>query len=237
VKYVVLIVTAVFILAASPVFAQSGESAIETTGDASDRKKLFVTFNYGPTASWLTRIINQTGRSNFVLKDFMPGLYFTTELQNLPLITPEVRLAVYYPLVSTFNRMEQVMSSPLRMALDLFSGVRFELQWLFFRFSGGPGLHVLYLSSERWHYVNLGFALTAGIEMALNPGWSLMIDGFASIDNGNLGSNQQMEPFNIVYQYQTSIGVRYSKKKRNETVLIKPKGEKQEDAPFVILDR
>jgi len=237
VKYVVLIVTAIFMLAANSVFAQPAESAIETTDDTSDRKKLFVTFNYGPTASWLTRIINQTMRNNFVLRDFMPGLYFTTELQNSTLITPEVRLAVYYPLVSTFNQMEQVMSSPLRMALDFFAGAGFELQWLFMKFSGGPGLHVLYMSSERWHYVNMGFALNIGIEMALNPRWSLLIDGFASIDSGNLGSNQQMEPFNMVYQYQTSIGVRYSKKRLNETALIKPKEVKREDAPVVILDR
>ena len=224
-----LIVIAVFILAASPVFAD----LTETIEEKKPGRKLYVTFTYGPTASWLTRIIEQTERSNFVFRNFLPGIYFTTELQNLPLITPEVRAAFYYPLLSSFNHVPYA-NSPLNFAGDLFAGARFEIGWGFFRINGGPGLHLLFLSSDRWNYFNMGAALAVGIELALSPGWSLLIDGFASIDNGNLGTNKQMEPFNITYQYQTALGVRYSKKKRNASAIFMGKDK---DHPPVILDR
>jgi hypothetical protein len=184
----------------------------------------FVIFNEGLTAAWLTRIIKQTGRSNFVFKDFMPGLYFGMELTNIKLVTPTIRLAAYYPLTATFNRIPQPPKSPLHIAADFFAGPGFGLNMLnYVRFNLVPGLHLFYQHSDRWTYFNIGFAGLAGFELPLSRGWTILVNGMASIDNGNLGGNKQMEPFDIVYQYQVDLGVRYSRKAPNAYAYIKPK--------------
>ncbi|MCL2211477.1 MAG: hypothetical protein FWB95_06115 [Treponema sp.] len=238
VRLAVLTITAVFIFFGTPVFAQSSDGQLDDPyydpdieiidGSNNDTKKLYVTFSYGATFSWLTRIIDQTSRnrSNFVLKDFFPGVYFTTELQNPKRITPEIRLAAYYPLVSTFNDMPQKPKLPLHYAVDFFAGARFGFKWSFFSLAPGLGLHFLFLNSERWNYINLGVGAVIGVEFAISPKLSLLLNGMASFDNGNLGGNRLMEPFNITYQYQANIGVRYSKKKRNTSVLFIPKKER-----------
>ena len=224
-KHIVLIITMFFFLVTSLLFAETNERGVNAD-------KPYLTLNYGASASWLTRIIEQTGRSNFVLRDFLPGLYFTAELQNIKFVTPEVRLTAFYPLISTFNHVPQLSKTPLHFGTDLFTGARIETGWNVFRVNAGLGLHMLFLSADRWNYFNMGAAAVAGIELAFSYGWSLLIDGFASIDNGNLGMNRQMEPFDITYQYQASVGVRYSAKKRNDTALFIPK-----DSPQFILDR
>ena len=217
----------------SPVFAETVEntdtsvSSVNIIGSAP-----YLTFSYGASASWLTRIIEQTGRSNFVLRDFLPGLYFTAEIQNIKYITPEIRLTAFYPLYSSFNHVPQLPNNPLQFGADLFAGARIGTGWSIFRLNTGLGLHMLFMTSERWNYFNLGVAAVAGIELAFSYGWSLLINGFVSADNGNLGMNKHMEPFDITYQYQASIGVRYSKIKRNDSALFIPK-----ESPPVILDR
>jgi len=186
-----------------------------------DNDKIFVTFSQGATVSWLTRIINQTERSNFVFRDFLPGLYFDTELRNIKYIVPMARLAAYYPITSTFNRMPQKPVTPLHYAADMVVGLRVEpINMKYLRINAGPALHMLFLNADRWNYFNLGAAAVAGIELPLVSHWTLLFDGYASIDNGNLGTNRQMEPFDIAWQYQVDIGFRYSKKKRNETTLV-----------------
>jgi len=230
-KKIALVVTVFFFL--GPLFAETVEYA-DTSGTAGNiaASSPYLTFNYGASAAWLTRIIEQTGRSNFVLRDFLPGLYFTAELQNIKRVTPEIRFTAFYPLHSSFNYVPQLPKSPLHFGTDLFAGARIGTGWDIFRLNAGLGLHMLFLSSDRWNYFNLGAAAAAGIELAFSYGWSLLIDGFVSIDNGNFGMNQYMEPFNITYQYQASIGVRYSKIKRNDSALFIPK-----ESPPVILDR
>ena len=224
-KKIVLFVTLFFILFVSSASAEINERAVNADNP-------YLTLNYGASASWLTRIIEQNERSNFVLRDFLPGLYFTAELQNIKFVTPEIRLTAFYPLISTFNYVPQLSKTPLHFGADFFAGARIETGWNVFRMNTGLGLHMFFMSADRWNYLNMGVAAVAGIELAFSYGWSLLIDGFASIDNGNLGTNRQMEPFDITYQYQTSIGVRYSAKKRNDTALFIPK-----DSPQIILDR
>jgi len=233
VKQAVLVLTVNFLLFAGPVFAESTGAADTEKHEGAKRNKVFPTFCYGAAASWLVRIIEQPERSNFVFRDFMAGLYFTTELQNVPYITPEIRLTAYYPAVSSFNYMPQPAKIPLHYGIDLFAGARFEFGWSFFKLNAGLGLHMLFLNSDRWNYLNLGAAGVIGVEFALTPKWSLLINGFASFDNGNLGANRDMEPFDFAYQYQTSIGVRYSKKKNNEVALSTLK----KDKPPVVFDR
>ena len=219
-KKLALLVTVFFILIVSPVFAQEDEGT-EAEPDKTNRK--FVTFNYGVSASWLTRIIKQTGRSNFVFRDFLPGVYLNTELQNVRYILPSLRVTAYYPLLSTFNDMPQKQKTPLHFGLDFFTGIRFKFDWKILRLSTGPGLHMFYMTADRWNYFNMGIAAALGVELAISAGWALIIDGFASFDSGNLGKNRQMEPFDITYQYQAAVGARYSKKKRSDTAIFMPK--------------
>ena len=192
----------------------------------------FFTFNQGATASWLTRVINQAERSNFVFRDFLPGLYFGAELRNVPYIVPMMRLAAYYPIASTFNLMPQKPVTPLHFAVDMVAGLRFEpFNMKYLRINAGPALHMFFLNADRWNYFNLGAAAVLGIEVPLLARWTLLVDGYASIDNGNLGTNRQMEPFDVAWQYQVDIGFRYSKKKENDTSLF----ARQEESPGFIM--
>jgi hypothetical protein len=193
------------------------------------KEKLFLTLSYGAVASWLTRIIDQTGRSNFVFRDFMPGLYFGTELRNVKYITPIARLTVYYPLISSFNHVPQKPNSPLHFGIDFFTGFRFGFNINdVIRLHAGPALHMFFLNAERWNYFNLGAAAVAGAELPLSPRWTFLIDGIASFDSGNLGANRKMEPFDRTFQYQAGIGCRYSKKMQNRKHLF-PKWNRKKD--------
>jgi hypothetical protein len=186
--------------------------------------KPFLTFSYGAAASWLTRIINQTERSNFVFRDFMPGLYFGMELRNLQYITPFLRLTAYYPLISTFNLMPQKPNTPMHIGADFYTGLSFTLSIKeVVRLYAGPALHMFFLNADRWNYFNIGASAIGGVELALSPGWTLLVDGAASLDNGNLGTNRIMEPFTTVFQYQAGFGFRYSKKMQNSRPLFAKK--------------
>ncbi|MDR1869963.1 MAG: hypothetical protein LBQ82_08260, partial [Treponema sp.] len=181
---------------------------------------LFI-FSEGVTISWLTRIIKQTERSNFVLEDFLIGLYFRTEMVHFDLFKPMIRAAAYYPMKSTFNDFPQEQNTPLHFGADLTAGLKFEIVDLnYIRVNVGPALHFFYLNSDRWNYFNMGAAAFAGIEVPVAERWTVLLNGFASFDNGNLGGNRLMEPFDITYQYQIDIGVRYSKKHTNKVFIF-----------------
>jgi hypothetical protein len=88
------------------------------------------------------------------------------------------------------------------------------------RLYAGPALHMFFLNADRWYYFNMGASAVAGVDIPLSPGWTLLVDGAASLDNGNLGTNRTMEPFNTVFQYQVGLGCRYSKKMINSRPLF-----------------
>ena len=184
----------------------------------------FFIFSEGVTTSWLTRIIKQTERSNFVFRDFLPGLYFRTELHNIKYVTPMVRLAAYYPAVSSFNNYPQKPRTPLHFGVDMSAGLRFGLfDFDYLRLNAGPALHMFFLNADRWNYFNMGAAGFLEFQVPLAERWTIFVNGIASLDNGNLGGNRLMEPFDIAWQYQVDIGVRYSKKWINGTYLIRRK--------------
>jgi hypothetical protein len=180
------------------------------------KDKPFLVFNEGFSAAWMTRIINQTERSNFVFRDFMPGLYFGMKTVNMQPLNSMVRLSVYYPLGFTFNGVPQYPKNVLRIALDMFGGIDFELEmWRFVLFYFSPGVHFYVQNAVRGNYFNIGIAGLVGLELPVLKNWTLLVNGIVSLDNGNLGSNRHMEPFDIVYQYQLDLGVRYSKRAAN----------------------
>jgi len=193
----------------------------------------FLLFSEGLTCSWLTRIIKQTGRSNFVFEDFLPGLYFRMDLHTTMNITPMLRIAALYPLISTFNQFPQKPKTPLHYGADMNLGLNFKLlEFAYFRLNAGPAAHLFFLNSDRWNYLNLGAAAFIGMELPVSQGWTLICNGFASLDYGNLGDNRNMEPFDIAYQYQVDIGARYSKKLKNRMSLF-PGKKTAVEKPFL----
>jgi hypothetical protein len=181
----------------------------EAPSPKTDAAQTFLLFSEGVTCSWLTRIIKQTGRSNFVFDDFLPGLYFRMDLHTTKNITPMVRVAALYPAISTFNQFPQLPNTPLHFAVDTNFGVNINiLEFAYFRLNAGPAMHLFFLNSDRWNYFELGAAAFVGMELPIAQRWTLICNGFASIDNGNLGDNRNMEPFDIAYQYQIDIGMR-----------------------------
>jgi hypothetical protein len=217
-----------YLSAAVAVFSQEEDETLYIKDDKTvysieedERPPLVFLFSEGNAVSWLTRIIKQSGRSNFVFKDFLPGLYFRVDMPLTKIITPMTRIAVYYPLISTFNQIPQKPNTPLHYGADMNFGFKFDiLEFKYFRLNAGPALHLFYLNSERWNYFNLGAAAFLGMELPVAQRWTLICNGLASLDNGNFGGNRTMEPFDIVYQYQVDIGMRYSRKQFNRTSLF-----------------
>jgi len=223
-------VTAIIFLVFAPtavVFAQETgfdiNEDVETEGEKAQNLPFFL-FSEGAASSWLTRITFQSERSNFVFEDFLIGLYFRADLENVKYVKPMMQLVFYYPTISTFNDFPQMPNTPLHFAVDLTTGLRFDiLDFKYFRLNFGPALHMFFLNTDRWNYFNLGAAAFLRMEVPLTRDWTFLAGGYASLDNGNLGANRQMEPFDIVYQYQIEAGVRYSKKISNRTFLFAKK--------------
>ena len=65
--------------------------------------------------------------------------------------------------------------------------------------------------------------------MPLARRWTLLLNGMASLDNANLGSNKKMEVYDLAWQYQASLGFRYSKRAPNVKTYIPTKGSDQKD--------
>jgi hypothetical protein len=199
-----------------PVYSGENEPDGEAAPARPGGKGFTLVLSEGLTASWLTRIIKQAERGNFVFKDFLPGLYFGVQTANFKPLNPLIRLAVFYPLSSSFNKIPQPPKSPLHFGIDFLGGADFGIFTLnYFRLNLAPALHLFFLNSDRWNYLNLGIAAQARVELPLSEGWTILLNGMASLDNGNLGGNRLMEPFDVVYQYQVDLGVRYSKKVSN----------------------
>lgn len=196
------------------------------TGFPEITEKPFLTFDYGPSVSWVTRVQKQTGRSNFALEHTMVGLYCTMRLENMMPVDSMLRVAAYYPMVSTFNKVPQTSKQTLLYAFDLFYGPVFEADmWKYVRIEFAPGFHFLYQLSDNWHYMSVGIAGMLGTEFPIAQRWTVTLNGLASFDYANLGTNAQMFPFDYSWQYQLSLGVRYSKKKPNKYSYITSRKE------------
>ena len=195
------------------------------------RDKFRVYFDEGATASWNTRLIKQSGRTNFVFQDFMAGLYVTTRTKNFDALVPFplpvelfARVAAYYPLSHTFNDYPQKAVNVLNFGVDFMLAPVLQISFLDYVYLDlAAGLHFLYQKSDRWHYVHLGAVGMGGLQLPLARRWTLLLNGFASMDNANLGSNRHMEPYDLAWQYQASVGIRYSKNTPNPKFYIPSK--------------
>jgi hypothetical protein len=219
----VFVIFLLLFMPAAPVFSQENDESLNSEPE-NERQAFFFLFSEGPAISWLTRIIKQSGRSNFVFNDFLLGVYSRVDMHFEENITPMARLAVFYPLETSFNKYPQKPKSPLHIGMDMNLGVNFNiLEFSYFRLNAGPAFHLFFLNSDRWNYFELGMAAFSGMELPISERWTLICGLFASLDNGNLGANRNIEPFDIVYQYQVDIGVRYSKNLKNDKSLFPPK--------------
>lgn len=192
------------------------------TGFPIIEEKPFITFDEGLCCTWVNRTILQDNRSNFNFQDFLAGAYCTMSTVNMMPLNSMIRLAAYYPLVFTFNEVPQTTKSLFQGGVDLFAGINVNLNmWNYVRFRLSPGMHFLYQYTDRFNYCNLGLAGFASIELPLSLHWTLLLDGIASIDYGNFGSNSTIEPYDVVWQYQLEFGIRYSKKQANKYNYLK----------------
>jgi hypothetical protein len=189
-------------------------SAVETQDEAP--KKPYIVFNEGLAAGFVTRIVKQEHRSNFVFNDMMAGAFFGIKTVDMRPLDYLFRVAAYYPLSFKFNKVPQLPKNVIRYAADVFAGVNFDPGWDFVRFNISPGIHFLFQNADRWNYIHLGAGLFLGAELPLSTRWTILAGGMASLDYGNLGANRYVEPYDIVYQYQIDFGVRYSKKNGNK---------------------
>lgn len=181
--------------------------------------KPFLIFNYGVTYSQVTRIVYQDeySRSNFVYQNHLIGLSFEARSVNIKPVDSVLRLAVYYPFYNTFNGMNQPSKQVILYAFDLFWGPYFLAdmwKYVYVNFAIGP--HFLYQLSDEYHHVEFGGAVLIGVELPLARRWTLLMNGLASLDYGNLGSNRNISPYDLVYNYQLEFGFRYSRKSTHE---------------------
>jgi hypothetical protein len=191
-------------------------------------RKFGLLHNWGITWASITRIQKQSGRSNFVWNDKLIGAYYEMTTNNFLVMGKRIsidlfaRNGFYYPYAYTFNKVKQVTVQQLLYNFDLFTGVKFSMNfWDWVTLSAKPGVHVLYQLHDKWHYVHLGAGLGLEAEAPISSRWSFNVGGIWTWDNANIGSNKKMRPFDYAWEYQAQLGFRYSSKKLNPKSFVK----------------
>lgn len=105
-------------------------------------------------------------------------------------------------------------------AFDVFTGPAFKTNIKDIRFTLTPGIHYMYQLSDEYHLNYPGGGISAGIKLPVARHWSILNNGTITLDYANSGTNKDIQNFDISYQYQASIGVRYSKKGYNRRAYI-----------------
>lgn len=215
--YLIIFLSFISFSFAEDLISSNDVSLNPTTGFPKIEKKPFVMFNEGLAISNVTRIQNQENRSNFVYNDTMAGAYFAIKTQNMMPVNSIIRVAAFYPFYCTFNKVPQASKQTVLYAFDLFAAPVLEANmWQYVRINFAPGLHFLYQLTDTYHLIDLGIGALLGAELPLARRWTILINGIASFDYANLGTNSAMSPIDICYQYQLDLGVRYSKKGENK---------------------
>ena len=107
-----------------------------------------------------------------------------------------VRIAAYYPLISSFNDFPQKQNTPLHFGADLNVGLKFKILDLgYFRFSLGPALHLFFMTSDRWNYLNLGVAGIAGMELPLSQKFTFLVNCYCESKIGKWLLRDVLLPF------------------------------------------
>ena len=199
------------------------------TGFPEIEAKPYVMFNEGAAFSQITRIVYQDdyNRSNFVWQNYLAGLYCEMQTGNMKPVNSIYRVAAYYPFYHTFNGMEQPAKQPILYAFDVYAGPFFQgdlWKYVLINFSFGP--HFFYELSDEYHHVEAGGAVMLGIELPVATYWTIINNGIVSVDYGNLGSNRIIQPYDMVWNYQIELGVRFSLRGAHEYAYIHQKPPK-----------
>lgn len=179
-------------------------------------------FDEGISYCQVTRVEKLEDRSNFVRENMMIGAYFSTQTVGLPVADLQLDISAYYPFYQAFNGMEQHPRNVVNYALDSYLALKKDYKELkYVILTGSLGMHYMYQLTDEWHMNYLGLGLTTGIELPVSEGWTIVNRNFFSYDNANLGPNKTMQRFRASYQYHINLGVRYSRRVRNEYSYIK----------------
>lgn len=194
----------------------------EKTGFPKIKAKPFVMFNEGIAMAQVTRIQTVSGRSNFVWQNDMIGAFFQIQTRNMKPLNSVIRTSVFYPFYNKFNEVKQFPKQTILYAFDLFAGPILETDmWKYVRLKFGLGLHYMYQLSDEYHLHYLGGGALAGLELPIEPRWTILLDGTFSFDYPNLGTNRLVQPYDYSWQYQLNLGVRYSVKGKNRYSYIR----------------
>lgn len=194
----------------------------EKTGFPRIKAKPFVMFNEGIAMAQVTRIQTVSGRSNFVWQNDMIGAFFQIQTRNMKPLNSVIRTSVFYPFYNKFNEVKQFPKQTILYAFDLFAGPILETDmWKYVRLKFGLGLHYMYQLSDEYHLHYLGGGALAGLELPIEPRWTILLDGTFSFDYPNLGTNRLVQPYDYSWQYQLNLGVRYSVKGKNRYSYIR----------------
>lgn len=194
----------------------------EKTGFPKIKAKPFVMFNEGIALAQVTRIQTVSGRSNFVWQNDMIGAFFQIQTRNMKPLNSVIRTSVFYPFYNKFNEVKQFPKQTILYAFDLFAGPILETDmWKYVRLKFGLGLHYMYQLSDEYHLNYLGGGALAGLELPIEPRWTILLDGTFSFDYPNLGTNRLVQPYDYSWQYQLNLGVRYSVKGKNRYSYIR----------------
>lgn len=200
------------------------------TGFPKIKQRPFIMFNEGAAYTIITRLEKQEKRSNFVRQNHLVGLFFSAQTENMKPVNSMIRIAAYYPFFNTFNGMRQYPKQTILYAFDLLAAPMIQADmWKYVRLNFAGGLHYMYQLTDEYHMNYLGGGLLAGVELPLARRWTILTDGTATLDYPNLGTNRIVQPFDFAWQYNVSVGLRYSKKGENKYAYIhriKPKNPK-----------
>ena len=181
------------------------------TGFPAITEKPFLMYNEGISFAQVTRIEKQDGKSNFGWEDYMIGAYFSLQTGNIKPFDLTLRTCVYYPFKHTFEGQTVPYKQVILYAFDLFVGPTFQFNfWNYLRLNLSPGLHYMYQLTDEYHLNYLGLGGIAGLELPVSRHCNLLVDGSFTLDYPNFGTNQKIQPFNYAWQYQVSVGFRYS---------------------------
>lgn len=178
--------------------------------------RMFFVFEEGVSIASVTRIQKVFGRSNFVWQDAMIGGYSTVKTNNFPVHDILFRFQAFYPFQHQFNGMEMFAKQTILYAFDAFTGPYFV--WEFnkhVRFNMTPGLHYMYQLSDEYHLNYAGLGTILGTEFPVSEKWTVMLNGSFTYDYANIGSNRNVQPFDYSWQWGASLGIRYSKRIKN----------------------
>lgn len=198
------------------------------TGFPMIEKKPFVMFDYGASLGLVSRIEIQKNRSNFVRQTHLLGTYVAMQTANMKPVNSMIRLAGYYPIHNTFNGMKQKSKQLVLGAFDLFAGPILEVDmWKYVFLKGAGGLHFMYQATDQYHLLYLGLGILVGAELPVANRWTVLINGMISADYPNFGTNRQIQPYSVSWNYQVDLGVRYSIKGIHEYSYINIKSAKK----------